>query len=117
MVGLIMNLISGTNHSCERREHAFMVFREYTIISPNTPLEECIPKQTLYSLIFNYFTDLIFGVLINHHHSNDGVVLFMCMDPKFPTSHESFPPLFINLQITLHPDYPNYVHNIRALNF
>ena len=33
-----------------------MVLREYTIISPNTPLEECIPKQTLYSLIFNYFS-------------------------------------------------------------
>ena len=28
-----MNLISGTYHSCERREHAFMVLREYTIIS------------------------------------------------------------------------------------
>ena len=81
-----------------------------------TPLEVCIPEQTLYSLIFNYFTDLIFGVLIDHHHSNDGVMLFMCMDPKFPTSHESFPPSFINLQITPHPDYPNYVHSIRALD-
>ena len=28
-----MNLISGTHHSCERREHAFMILREYTIIS------------------------------------------------------------------------------------
>ena len=28
-----MNLISGIHHSCKRREHAFMVFREYTIIS------------------------------------------------------------------------------------
>ena len=28
-----MNLISGTHHSCERREHAFMVLRKYTIIS------------------------------------------------------------------------------------
>ena len=29
-----MNLISGAYHSCERREHAFMVLREYSIISP-----------------------------------------------------------------------------------
>ena len=28
-----MNLISGTHHSCERREYAFMVLREYTLIS------------------------------------------------------------------------------------
>ena len=26
--------ISGTNHSCEKREYVFIVFREYTIISP-----------------------------------------------------------------------------------
>ena len=28
-----MNLISGVYHLCERREHVFMIFREYTIIS------------------------------------------------------------------------------------
>ena len=28
-----MNLISGTHHSCERREYVFMILREYTIIS------------------------------------------------------------------------------------
>ena len=28
-----MNLISGTYHLCERREYAFMVLWEYTIIS------------------------------------------------------------------------------------
>ena len=28
-----MNLISGVHHSCERREHAFIVLREYIIIS------------------------------------------------------------------------------------
>ena len=28
-----MNLISGTHHSCERKEYAFMILREYTIIS------------------------------------------------------------------------------------
>lgn len=91
-------------------------WRIYKCPHTNTPLELCIPEQKLYSLIFYYFTDLIFGVLIDYHHSNDGVVLFVCMDPKFPTSHESFPPSFINLQITLHPDYTNYVHSIRALN-
>ena len=31
-----MNLISGVHHSCERREHTFMVLREYTIISLET---------------------------------------------------------------------------------
>ena len=30
-----MNLISKTHHSCERRKYAFMVLREYTIISLN----------------------------------------------------------------------------------
>ena len=28
-----MNLISGVHHLCERRKHAFMVLRKYTIIS------------------------------------------------------------------------------------
>ena len=28
-----MNLISVTHHSCERKEYAFMIFQEYTIIS------------------------------------------------------------------------------------
>ena len=32
MMGPIINLISGTHHLCERREYAFMVLREYTII-------------------------------------------------------------------------------------
>ena len=32
MVGPTMNLITGAYHSCERREHAFMILREYTII-------------------------------------------------------------------------------------
>ena len=31
---------SETHHSCERREHAFMVLREYTIISPEGKLED-----------------------------------------------------------------------------
>ena len=31
-----MNLMSETHHSCEKREHAFMVLRKYTIISPIT---------------------------------------------------------------------------------
>ena len=33
MVGPTIHLISGTHHSCERREHTFMILREYTIIS------------------------------------------------------------------------------------
>jgi len=33
MVGPTINLISGTHHLCERREYAFMVLREYRIIS------------------------------------------------------------------------------------
>ena len=28
-----MNLISGVHYLCERREHAFMILRKYTIIS------------------------------------------------------------------------------------
>ena len=35
MVSPTMNLISRTHHSYERREYAFMIFRKYTIISPN----------------------------------------------------------------------------------
>ena len=45
MVSPNMNLISGTHHSCERRKYAFMVLREYTIISRNsyrvTPFLSC----------------------------------------------------------------------------
>ena len=37
MVGPTMNLISGVHHSCERREHAFIVLWEYTIISLGSP--------------------------------------------------------------------------------
>ena len=34
MVGPTMNLINKTQHLCEKSEHAFMVFRKYTIIFP-----------------------------------------------------------------------------------
>ena len=34
-MGPTINLISRTHHSYERRKYAFMVFRKYTIISPN----------------------------------------------------------------------------------
>ena len=34
-----MNLISETHHSCEKREHAFMVLREYTIIFPQLDID------------------------------------------------------------------------------
>ena len=40
MVGPTMNLISGVHHSCEMREHAFMVLREYTIISQEKKYKE-----------------------------------------------------------------------------
>ena len=40
MVGPIMNLISETHHSCERREYAFMILRKYTVISPSEEREE-----------------------------------------------------------------------------
>ena len=43
-----MNLISGTHYSCEMREHAFMVLREYTIISLS---QEVIHKAIVYTLI------------------------------------------------------------------
>ena len=33
MVGFTLNLISGTHHSCEMRDYAFIIFLEYTIIS------------------------------------------------------------------------------------
>ena len=34
MVGLVNKIYGGTYHSCERREYAFMVLREYLIIFP-----------------------------------------------------------------------------------
>ena len=47
MMGPTMNLISGTHHSCERREYAFIVFREYTIISPEGEGVSLDPRNTL----------------------------------------------------------------------
>ena len=41
-----MNLISGTHRSCERKEYAFMVFREYTIIS----LQQQVKRYSLSSV-------------------------------------------------------------------
>ena len=34
MVGPTMNLISGTRHSCEKKEYALIVLPKYTIIFP-----------------------------------------------------------------------------------
>ena len=45
-----MNLISETHCSCERREYAFMVLREYTIISQ----EEKNVNKTRTSMLFIY---------------------------------------------------------------
>ena len=41
-----MNLISRTHHLCERREHVFIVFREYTIISRSIATENHQDLQT-----------------------------------------------------------------------
>ena len=45
MVGPTINLISKTHHSCERRKYAFMILREYTIISRD--VEETLILITL----------------------------------------------------------------------
>ena len=45
MVGLIMNLIIRTYHSCEKRKYAFMILRKYTIISQT---DEAIDKVHCY---------------------------------------------------------------------
>ena len=60
MMGPTMNLISGTRHSCERREHAFMVLREYTIISPQRRFD----STQLHNLIEGL--DLCFGIGIGN---------------------------------------------------
>ena len=63
MVGPTMNLISRTHHSCERREHAFMVLREYTIISPYlppTPFTSAVYTVYLYNL-YLYALSLTFS--------------------------------------------------------
>ena len=49
IVGPTMNLISGIHHSCEKNEYAFMVIREYTIISQKYNSND-IPMQVLISL-------------------------------------------------------------------
>ena len=50
-----MNLISGVHHLCERREHVFMVLREYTIISR-------IEISIVFS--FGYSSERIRGVFV-----------------------------------------------------
>ena len=52
-----MNLISGTHHLCERREHAFMILQEYTIISHSITIgdrDKVLRTSTIYFLkVFN----------------------------------------------------------------
>ena len=38
-----MNLINGIHHSCEMREYAFMILREYTINFPRHIQTICLP--------------------------------------------------------------------------
>ena len=57
MVGLIMNLISGVHHSCERRKHAFMVIQKYTIISLDT-VRQHADSQNICILHINKKTDM-----------------------------------------------------------
>ena len=67
MVGPTMNLISRTHHSCEREEHAFMVLREYTIISPHINRIIWLRWGNIYIYIYIYnFFDFIFNFLIFH---------------------------------------------------
>ena len=47
MVGPTMNLISETNYSCVRREYAFMVLQEYTIISHEIDADLAIYDEDL----------------------------------------------------------------------
>ena len=54
-----MNLISRTHHSCERKEYAFIVLREYTIISLTQNINEraikfVVQSTSLYD-IYVYF--------------------------------------------------------------
>ena len=45
-----MNLISGTHHLCERREYAFMILREYTIIFHG--IDGLVPRALAISYFF-----------------------------------------------------------------
>ena len=64
-----MNLISETHHSCERREHAFMVFREYTIISPLPYGVLKITKLVVLSFIFI----IIYKDCVKTPYKNDAI--------------------------------------------
>ena len=66
MVGLTINLISRTHHLCERREYAFMILREYTIISPNCKCFLPIRVFSIVQLLIStfYFTLSLFVFLI-----------------------------------------------------
>ena len=47
-----MNLISRTHHSYERRKYVFIVFREYTIISPHHSCE----RRNYTFMVFREYT-------------------------------------------------------------
>ena len=46
-----MNLISRTYHSCERKEHAFIVLRKYTIISRDNDILHWGKPKSIYLFI------------------------------------------------------------------
>ena len=79
-----MNLISGTHYSCERREHTFMVLREYTIIFPPNPCS--IPNLSQYpnySLIWQ--SPITVGVKF-------GVIASSIMSSGIPSLSNFLPP-------------------------
>ena len=62
--GLHHELISGTHHSCERREYVFMVLREYTIISHK--------KGGSYKQLFLKFSTYIVLIITNSQVTSKG---------------------------------------------
>ena len=62
MVGPTINLISGTNYSCEMRNYAFMVFWEYLVIFCN----KFLAKSTFLSLNtqFSNFITKVLNIVI-----------------------------------------------------
>ena len=84
MVGPIMNLISRTYHSCERRKYVFMILRKYLIIFPERGSESksvfangkliqvkyCLVKRALTKqnkllliYIFYYYYDILYSII------------------------------------------------------
>ena len=56
-----MNLISGTHHSCERKEYGFIVLREYTIIFQKKVTNKPWNTGTRYTYFINHVTNFLLG--------------------------------------------------------